>query len=478
MRGDEPTLRLHENAAFELGDLTGQINGVPTSFAPITALAPFRRFKKAAKTISAFTTVANSVITAGANNADTNLSTSAGGANEVYPTNGMTAQFGALTAVTSTFTIGTTVSYMSNLNAINMPIDVSGCSIHTTLHILSGTVTNVYVDLFSSGSPAAVDANYHTADLSSIGMSTSRYGFGAIAVGLNRFTAVGTGATLTAITYARIRVVGQTGAVVRPCEIAAVKNAATKASVVFTFDDGHSDPLTYGFKLLGPYGFPGVLFPSSNAGGTGNTSGTYGSLTPDQMIALQLRHGWQIGAQEYRYEPQRDMTAREWLEEQQKNIIMAAAMGFDTDGIRDGSYYGGGPYYITQEQYYVAHRIHASMRQFYNGIGSLGDGLAPFYDCDTNPPGDPHLMKSLNYLAYGSGAGAANNIYLKYKAYVDQAIANKGIAIFAGHNDWINTEIFSAMQLLCAYLKTKQASGEVQVVTLKELRRQSELVTW
>jgi hypothetical protein len=66
------------------------------------------------------------------------------------------------------------------------------------------------------------------------------------------------------------------------------------------------------------------------------------------------------------------MSVPQWLEEEQKSLIAAAAFGFDADGARDGIWYGGGPYYVTQGQYKVMPRIMASARQFYSGTGALG----------------------------------------------------------------------------------------------------------
>lgn len=458
--------RAHEispTAKIFLGDATsGQ-----SKFAMPSFFSPFTRFNGRGKTITMFKTVAASFISGGTS-ADTALAS-----DENYPTNSPIAQYGANTAVTNTFGASTTNSFLSSLNAA-YPIDVTDSSIHACIQRIGtgGTVSAVHIDLFSVGTPDNPDANYHTLNISNDinnGFAANN-GYSYRSFGINAFSAVGIGAVLSAITYARFRVTGTSGLVVRPSEIKAIKNKA-KASIVFTFDDSHSTAMKSAMKLMHAYGFPGVLYPSPNRDVTGGNGNPAGNITIDNMLALQHMHNWQIASQDWGGETTSDMTGTQWLEAQQKNFIQGAALGFDADGLRDGSYYGGGTYYITSEQYKLSQIIHTSLRRFDNGLGSLGDGVPALYFADTNPPGDPWNMRSLNIGTWPTTAGNENNTYLKIKSYIDLAVANKGICILADHTSWDNSVIYGAMQLVCAYIKTLEDAGTAEVLTLTDIRR-------
>lgn len=445
----------------------GEMSYIYDAFAMPSFFAPIKRKIPQGQTISMFTTVANANITGGTSS-DTTLAS-----DETYGTYSAITQFGSRTALTNTFGGSTTNSFTSNINTIS-PIDVTNGAIHLALKRIgaAGTVSNVFIDLFSAGTPTAPSANYHTldvfADLDN-GFSKAN-GYGARGYGINLFNVVGSGATLTAITYARIRVTGTAGLVVRPEEVKFVKNSSAKASIIFTFDDNHASAVTAALPLLAAYGFPGVLYPSPNATNTGNNNNTNGNLSVDNMLILQNRYGWQIASQDFYQETSIDMTPAQWLQQQGKNFVIGAALGFDLDGLRDSSYAGGGSYYITSEQYKVSPRIHTSLRRFDNGIGTLGDGVKPFYFADTNPPADPWNLRALNINSYGSTGGTAPQIAAKLQLYVDQAIANKGIAILSAHSDWGTSEIKTAMTTLLAYIKTQVDAGNAEVVTLQQMR--------
>lgn len=427
-------------------------------------LNPFTKYKPVGKTITQFNTAANTTLSGagGGTVTDTSLAS-----DETFGTWSSTTQFGARTAPTNTFTATGVNSYTSSVNTI-APIDVTNSSIHVVVKRIGtgGSVTSMSVDLFSTGSPSSPGADYHTLnmvnDLS--GGFAKVNGYGARSFGINTFSVVGAGANLSAITFARIRVNGTSGLVIRPEEIKSVPNKKTKATCIFSFDDWHSSPVTAALKALASYGYPAVLFPSPAEQVVGQNSQTNGCISVDNALILQHRYGWQIATQEYLQERTTDLSVADWLDYQQRNFILGAALGFDADGLRDGSYYGGGPYYITSEQYKAAQRIHASLSDASNGVGVLGDGVAPFYFADTNPPGDPWVMRRLNVNCYGTTAGTASQIFDKFKLYVDQAIANKGICHFYAHADWNNAEIYSAMLLLLAYLKTNEANIEVKTL--------------
>jgi hypothetical protein len=154
----------------------------------------------------------------------------------------------------------------------------------------------------------------------------------------------------------------------------------------------------------------------------------------------------------------------------QKQFILGAALGFHQDGLKFGSYYGNGPYYTSAEQKKRATSIFAGMREFYNGAGTLGDGIVPGIP-DTNPPANPWSMAALNINAYGSTAGNEDAIFAKFKLYIDLAFSYKGIVHFAGHNDLANPVLQTVFQMILDYIKPMVDAGTAEVVTDIQLRK-------
>lgn len=441
------------------------------AFVTASMFAPFTKYQNKGRTLTMFQTSAETYV----DNVLSVASDTSLAAGETYTTNTARVSYGARTAVTSTFSGTSTKAYASSINS-PYAIDTTNSDIHLVIKRVdasAATITGCFIDLFSTGSPSAPGADYHTlsigADLSS--GFTRVNGYGACSYSSHLFSLVGAGATLTAITFARIRVAGTAGLIVRPQEVRVVKKASAKASIIFTGDDSHASQVAYGLPMLAPYGYPMVLYPSP-ANGLGGSGQPSGGIAIDEALGLQRQFGWQIAGQEYSKEVSVDMSIDEWINEQQKNMIQAVAYGFDADGLRDSSYPGGGTYAVTTDEYKAAAKIHRSMRSFNNGMGSNGDGLAPFYFCDTNPPGDPYSIRAFNFDgSYSTVSGQAAGLYGKYKLYVDQAVAAKGIAVFATHTGWGTAEVRAAMALLLPYIKTLEDAGQAEVVTFAQIAK-------
>lgn len=540
---------IKDNTRIYVQNIDGQLDtAITEAFATPAMFAPFTKWKKKKKVISMFDTVAN-MVTSGT----TNLNT--GGDTLVDATLTGDQTFGTYTTAPQyTWSVSQASVKLGTLNNTPTPIDCStGGSIHFTVQLMAGSYvafsgTGVRVRLYSSGTPTSPAADFHQADLTNadVGGYSRSNGYGNFSVAVSRFAVTGAGCNLAAVTYALFYVKAPTNAKVQPSEISYVKNASNgKASIVFTFDDDYLDPLVNGLKYMAPYGYPGVLFPSAN----GKHAGTSGLLTLDQRLALQNKFGWQIAGQDFYYESTVDMTSPEWITEQQKNIIFGVAQGFDGDGIRDFSWYGGASYPINTSNYKVLPRFAASARQFYNGSGTpalvtpiitggaitgftintagnmytsatvriTGDGTGASatvtvsagaitgftgivggsgyttatayidgvfnvparYFPETNPPGDPMILASLNMNTFGSDLRQADGVLTYFKNHIDQAVAASGICIFSSHNDWlVNSSLWSVvLPQLMAYIRTLEVAGTAQVVTLLELRKQSQLVT-
>ena len=458
---------LSPEATIPLGDMQNAPYDQP---AGIADFAPFKRIKSKRKTISLWSTAAKTIITAGLSKANVNLAT-----DQVYGSYGPVSQFGNATAPNVTFTTDTTASILSEDNTPT-PIDVTAGAIHVTIQKAapaSGGFTAMNIDLFSTGTPSAPGADFHTlnvfSDLSG-GMSGLN-SYGSRSYGAGRFTAVGTGADMTAVTFARIRIAGATNMTVIPGDVSFVPPATGKASIVFTIDDNHGKAVWDAHRILSPYGYPVVLYLSPASRMIGGGANTDGNPTIDNLLALQQRYGWQMASQDYfdGTVSDADRTPQQWLVESRKNLIMAAQLGFDLDGMRDGSLYGGYNFGIDGPITKACQRLFATIRRFDNSPGTAGDGLAPFAFADTNPPGDPYNLRAYNMDTY-VGSQTVQQCFDKMKAYVDQAVANEGIAIFSTHTGFSDGTIAAAVVMLAQYIRTLEVANLAEVVTLQQLR--------
>lgn len=90
------------------------------------------------------------------------------------------------------------------------------------------------------------------------------------------------------------------------------------------------------------------------------------------------------------------------------------------------------------------------------------------------PFGNPYRIQRMNMSGFTAG-----NVYNSLKNYVDQAVAEKGVSIFAAHGEfndpatWGTSEISIAFMDLCAYIRTLEVAGQVEVHTLDSLIRET-----
>ena len=425
------------------------------------------------------------------------------------------------------------------------PVDVTGCDIHVRHLLLSGTTTQFYVDLFSTGSPSSLGNDYHRISYSQQNGHVDGRGRGATSRPIESAAAIGAGANLSAITFAVVRTISTIGSVVNPQFIKAVKKASASAKVIFTVDDYKPGAMTSAANLLGAVGYVGVCYPSAGSSMNGGYSST---ATGYEALASLQSMGWQIACQDWNLEPGTNLDAAGWIAQQKKNLNSGIAMGFDPEGLRDGSAYGGGTYF--QGTYYRNfHRVMASSRQFNNGSPTLGatfagyivgttltltsaasgtiaagavlvadnstgisddqkigalltgtggaigatysvtvsgnvgdsgspvnfasDSTTPFNYVNTNPPGDPYAIMALNWDGSFSMANELA-VYAKFKLHLDQAIAAKGLAVYATHTGWdvaVTTSQLKGMAHFLKYCKRKEALGLVENTTFMRLRQ-------
>jgi len=209
--------------------------------------------------------------------------------------------------------------------------------------------------------------------------------------------------------------------------------------VMFSFDDSYATAWTTAVPYLAKYGFPGTLYPI--VGNIGNV----GRLTLDQVKAMQVAYGWEIGAH--------CMT-------QAQHVSMV----------------GGDPTAIDQ--------MLTDLRQWQADNGFVGSSFAypigPFDEQATTLvrkhfaygrtndgfPCSPYLDKPWTAPAVALGSSVS---LAQAKAFVDRIVANKSAVNFVLHdlnssggaNDWTVADF----QALVDYVAASTAS----VVTPTEL---------
>lgn len=210
--------------------------------------------------ISVFTNSANTVASAitGTNTAMTDDTT-----NPIFGSLSPVANFAVSSASRRLF-----ISNTNALAAVNMTGKIVCASYRVTTYA-STSGFEFRIRLYSAGTPSSPDANYHTFNVVVDGtvrpiQPVSGADWAKISVAIGRFTAVGTGATLTAITYAAIEVYQPSNSV--PISIAlgsitAFENALTRAAVVIAFDGIYRSQWNNALPIMARHNLPATIFP-------------------------------------------------------------------------------------------------------------------------------------------------------------------------------------------------------------------------
>jgi hypothetical protein len=374
-----------------------------------------------------------------------------------------TTAINGATALRFTSVIGTNQT-IAPLNALAAGVDVTGGLIRVNFRPVSQVLANIdrfTIELHSAGTPAAPTANYHQIDGFGPGLAiikqmlSNENGLGdnqTLIVPVAQFVAAGTGATLTAITFARLVIRSKAGGAVMTMDIGNIEflpNLLTKAKVVLGFDDSYASHLTYAAVQMARYGFVGMSFPSVAT----NIEQDASRLSVEQLKLLQRLYGWQIASQAWTTE---DNTILEAMTEAQLTGFFAKLIQFrNTMGLYDGfdgSWFSNVAYAKTTKTVKdVARKMFRTMRAFNTGNGAM----PPIHGGETFPFGDQMNVRALN------GATAAYT-GTELQAHVDQARTNKGVAIFIWHNELVNAgAVRTAFDALLVYLDANRATVDV-----------------
>lgn len=373
-----------------------------------------------------------------------------------------------------------TVATFGPASALGTGVDVTDSDIHFEYSFPDNAGTNYgqstklstfAIELYSSGSPASPPADYHNCAVSVFSPGfikvDARTG-GAIvsfSVPNSSFVAVGAGATTTAITWARFKVTGGSsgaGCKFRPHSIRSVKKARSKAAVVFLFDDMHIGQYTGALPILSKYNYPACL-----AVDTVVKMGQSGFMTPQQLVNVHQRHGWQMvgqvqGGNGASTTIDTGISAEHAISQAARFKTMMKALGISgTEDFSHGSTSFHGASGLTGMLY---DNFPALKRMFRDSVSFLGG-------TNTNPPmtfgesapfGDPYAIRRMNMSGF-----TATTFAERWQNHVDQAIANKGVAIFGAHSEFNSAgEALTALGTLVEYIRTQELLGNVEVLTL------------
>lgn len=375
-----------------------------------------------------------------------------------------------------------TVATFGPADVLPTGIDVTGSDIHIEysfpdnagVSFTGSNLSSFAVELYSAGTPASPNAAYH-----SVTIGASAQGFmkvdsrrgGTIvsfSIPIANFAAVSGGATLTAVTWARFRIQGgsgATGAKFRPHSIKAIKKARTKAAVVFVFDDLHFGQYTNALPILAKYNFPACCAVDTVVKiGQGNF------LTPQQMVTLHQKHGWQMIGQTQGGNglgPTSDLAiaAGHGITQAARFKLAMKALGIsNTQDFSRGStsfHNANGITGLYFDNWPAIKRVARCSVEFMGGNNSN----PPFTIGETAPFGDPYAIRRVNM-----GGFTAGTLAQRWQEHTEQAIANKGVAIFGAHSEFNAAgEALTALGTFVEYLKTQELAGNLEVLTLAQV---------
>lgn len=357
------------------------------------------------------------------------------------------------------------------------PVDVSNHSIRARIAIPYNnalnylSVANAYaafkIRLFSAGSPASPSANYHEITLSRSTISSGQmlattdngiiYEIGA---DISTAAAVGTGATLTAITYAELMidtvVAGAVGSKIRLFDISAVPRVKSKTTIMFAGDDISIAQWTNFAPLMRKYGYPWMLGVDSLA-----KIGSSGFMTLDQLQQLVQRDGCEIIYQNMMDETTVDMSPEMWLSRASEFIVTAKTLGLGD--VLHGSYGFNSNTNIDDERIEATKRVFKTLHLFMSG----SNANPPLPRPELQPFVEPYRVKRMNV-----GGFTAGTFLQRWKDHIDQAVAVNGVAFFGFHTDFASGEALTELPNLLEYIRSLEIAGSVEVQTINQFCEQ------
>lgn len=357
--------------------------------------------------------------------------------------------------------------------ALLSPIDMStGGHIEVSFKPIANlsTLSRFVIELFSDATLTTANfirtsqfATNSDVNLRSTAANASTAGrWQTYSVALGQFSEVaGTGATLSAIRGARLRLRSSAGtAILEGLVIRYVPAPRTKGALIITADDGHLS----GYNVLAPkleaYGWKGVFYPSPISGVV--------DVDPTRMSTAQLRNlaerGHQIGSQSWSTESDTTINANggaSWLGAEFDSLRAWQLANGLRDG-RDGSYFSNvNQQVLTLYPAFVGR--FRTVRCFYAGAASG----SPFLHGETWPFGDPMAVRAMSAQNGSWGANTGNQLI----AHAQQAAANRGVAIIGVHDEMGSpgdANVKAGLDQLLAWADANRST--IDVTTFRQLQ--------
>jgi len=349
---------------------------------------------------------------------------------------------------------------------LSTPVDVRNGNIRFTFKPLnqisnSPGLFQFNIVIMSAGTPAAPSGNNHQAvillPIEQLSTSATVGRWQSIGIPVNsNFTAVGTGADLSAIKYATISLGGGANSMALG-NVDFVPNPRSKAAVLVRFDDGYDQSYTIGFPLLQAVGAPAAL--AIGASQTHINGG--GQLTTSQIRTL-LNAGWQYMSQSWSTEDQPTVdgwTSAQRLAEYVSTRNVAKQWNRYRDSY-DGTYYSN----VNYQDMVAWPELNASFRTLTNFLSGVASG-GPLYLGEGFPFGDPKNIISLG-LASDGGSGVTLTTFLN--TALEQARTNRGVLVLTIHNELGDPNALQAFNDMITYVTVTHPS-EIEFSTMRKL---------
>lgn len=377
-----------------------------------------------------------------------------------------------------------TDAYFAPAAALATGYDVSGSDIHIEYSFpdnagvnfaISGYLDLFSIELYSAGTPGAPGANFHTASIGATAqgfmkMDARKGGLVfSFSVPIENFAASGAGATLTAITWARFRVRGSASAAgsrFRPYSIKAIKKARTKAAVFFLFDDLHIGQYTNALPILAKYNYPACIGID-----TVTKMGQTNFMTPQQIVNLHQKFGWQIVGQVQGGRGNSTTTDTAISSEHAVQQMARYKAQMKALGISNTQDFSRGSTSFTSNSGAFYDNWPTLKRGFRTSVEFLSGNNAnpPFPHGETAPFGDPYAIRRVNM-----GGFTATTFATRWQDHIDQAVATKGVAGFGAHSEFNSAgEGLTALQTVCDYIRTLEIAGTCEVLTIDQICKTS-----
>lgn len=343
--------------------------------------------------------------------------------------------------------------------AMALPVNVVGKNIYFRFKMTSGSAADLVLNvrLFSTATPSGTAAgpDYHSADFIGVNASQVKVGpWQVFALPIEAFNATGAGADLSAITHIYVHVVGVTAANALLGDVWCAPKVLSRGVAIVGFDDCRQDTWTHGSRYMRKYGLPGVLYPGAIASVIRAGVDQY-QMSIAQIKRLQDHYGWQVASQAWSTENPDTANPGQTLQQFATEMAAMAALyeELGLTGGADGSFFSNVNKGGSRDP--VFEKAFRSMRTF----TIWSSGSAPNAQPDCVPYADPYNMRAW-------GMDTTFHTVALTGAFVDKAIANKGVARFIFHGTDVGTANFTQ---LIDYLAQRQDEGVLDVMTEDQL---------